>query len=167
MNMEYESTIQSNAADPRSSHTASDKGHNAPKAPGRYLKEKPAPSRRRKRRRRKLNPRFVILLAALLVLLVGIAVGVRSCSANKKLVGRWNLDGATVYEFHKNGKGSLVLMSGEYAFTYKIEKDMVYIDFVDDFAVDSRYTFKVDGNMLLLTGGPGDSRNEYFLTKTK
>lgn len=118
----------------------------------------------RGRRRNRLTPRFVVLLAVLLALLIGISIGIRCC-AKPTLRGRWDLDGTTVYKFDRNGEGALVLMYTEYDFTYTVEGDQLYIDFTDDAALDARYTFQVDGRMLFLTGGPGDARSEYVLTR--
>ena len=130
---------------------------------GRYLKDPPTPSRRRRRRRR-INPRFLILLGVLLVMLIGIAIGMRSCS-KPSIRGRWDLDGTTVYEFNKDGKGTLLLMTTEYEFAYTIEKDTVFIDFVDERALDAKYSFKVEDGMLFLTGGPGNAKSKYVLQK--
>ena len=129
---------------------------------GRYLKQPAPSSHRRRRRRRKLNPRFVVLVAVLLAMLIGITVGVRSCT-KPTIKGRWNLDGTTIYEFGKNGKGALVLMHTEYEFNYTVEGDLLVIDFVDEGALDAKYTFAMNKKMLFLTGGPGDSQSEYIL----
>lgn len=149
-----------NSAQPRNSQNRKRQS----KKVGRYLKDVPVPSRCRRRRRRKLNPRFVALMAVLLAMLIGIALGIRSCS-KPKLTGRWDVDGTTVYEFGKNGQGALVLMTAQYEFHYEIDGDTLKIDFIDDAALDARYTFEVDKNILFMTGGPGDARSEYVLNK--
>lgn len=170
MSLEHDETFQVNTGkrvtDDPLVRSGTNNGHHTRKTPGRYLNEEPAIKRRRRRRRR-LNPRFVIMVSVLLVLLIGIAVGIVSCCAKPKILGRWNLDGTTVYEFNKHGKGALVLMTAQYDFTYKIEDDVIYIDFIDERALDSRYTFKVNGTMLFMTGGPGDSRGEFILNREK
>lgn len=135
------------------------KGHQ-----GRYLKQKSSTAQRRRRRRRKINPRFVVMLAVLLAILIGIAVAVRSC-AKPDINGRWDLDGTTVYEFDKDGKGALVLMLATYEFEYEIEDDVLIIDFVDENALDAKYTFKIEKDMLFLTGGPGDAKVDYILRR--
>lgn len=130
---------------------------------GRYFGQSSSRSHHRHGRRR-LNPRFLITLAVLLALLIGITVGVRCCT-KPTIRGRWDLDGTTIYKFDRNGTGALVLMYAEYEFTYTIEGDRLYIDFEDEAALDAAYTFKVEDRMLFLTGGPGDARNDYVLTK--
>lgn len=130
---------------------------------GRYLK-KSAHHAHRRHRRHRINPRFVVLLVVLLVMLIGITVVTRSC-AKPTLLGRWNLDGTTIYEFGKNGKGSLVLMHAEYEFQYTVDGDLLVIDFVDEGALDSKYTFSVEKRLLFMTGGPGDAKSEYVLQR--
>lgn len=160
MNMDHEYMSKTNPTVRSSTHS----GRRTGATKGRYLKEQPRSYRRRNRRRRKLNPRVVALVAVMLVLLIGIIFGVRSCS-KPSIVGRWDLDGTTVYEFEKGGKGALVLMTMEYEFTYTIEDDLVRINFVDEAALDANYTFEVQKNILFLTGGPGDAKSEYILNR--
>lgn len=130
---------------------------------GRYLSNNRTYARRR---RRKLNPRFMIFVTILLALLIGIVLGVRSCT-KPTLKGRWDLDGTTGYEFKKGGKGALVLVTKEYEFTYEVEDDKLSIDFIDEMALDAQYTFEINGRMLFLTGGPGDAKSEYVLHKLR
>lgn len=136
---------------------------------GRYLNGSPQPvrKRRRRRRRRRLNPRFVLMLAVLLAILIGVAllIGLRGCSAKSSIEGRWDLDGTTVYEFYDDGKGALVLLTMTFDFDYTIQENMVYIDFKDDRALDSRYEFVIEGDMMMLTGGPGEAVSEYILKR--
>ena len=160
MNMDHEYMSKTNPTVRSSSYS----GHRSGKTKGRYLKEQPRSSRRRSRRRRKLNPRFVFLVAVMLALLIGIIFAVRSCS-RPSIVGRWDIDGTTVYEFGKDGKGALVLMTMEYEFTYTIEDDLVRINFVDEGALDADYIFQVQKDTLFLTGGPGDAKSEYVLDR--
>lgn len=52
-----------------------------------------------------------------------------------ELKGVWALDQTTVYEFDGNGKGTLCLPLNDYAFTYTIDNNTVFIDFADEHAV--------------------------------
>lgn len=164
MNMDYEhssqESIHTRTTSPVHRRTGTTKG-------GRYLKkEQPqsGPNHRRRRRRRKLNPRFLILVAGLLAILIGIILCVRSCS-KPTIIGRWDMDGTTVYRFEKDGTGALVLPTKEYEFTYVIEDNVLRIDFVDEAALDANYTFEVQKSVLFLTGGPGDAKTDYALTR--
>ena len=164
MNMDYEYSPQESAhrtpAAPERRRTNSGKG-------GRYLnkgRSRSAANSRRRRRRRKLNPRFVILMAGLLAILIGIAICVRSCT-KPSVVGRWDVDGTTAYRFEQDGTGALMLPTTEYKFNYTIEGNVLRIDFVDEAALDANYTFVVQKTTLFLTGGPGDAKTDYALRK--
>ena len=130
---------------------------------GRYLKQSSS-HRHRHRRRRKINPLFVSMVVLALLLVIGAGIGLRSCGG-PSIKGRWDLDGTTVYRFDSDGKGALVLMYAEYEFNYTIEGDQLYIDFIDEGALDASYTFHVEKRMLFMTGGPGDAKSEYVLNK--
>ena len=132
---------------------------------GRYLKPTSPPARRRRRRRRKLNPRFVVLMAILLAILITIVFCIRSCGSKSTIVGRWDLDETTVYEFREDGKGALILMNAEYEFHYAIEENIVHIDFVDEGCLDADYTFALEDNLLFWTGGHGDAKNDFVLKR--
>ena len=127
---------------------------------GRYLSQE-RPSKRRPRR---FNPGFLVFIAVLLIAFFCVALGIRSFM-QPTLRGRWDLDGTTVYEFNKGGKGALVLTNKEYEFTYEVNDDQLLIDFVDEVARDAQYTFAVSDGMLFLSGGPGDTKGEYILRK--
>ena len=101
-----------------------------------------------------------------MAMLIAIALGIRSCS-KPTIIGRWDLDGTTVYEFGKNGQGALILLNAEYEFSYVIEEDILRIDFADEAALDAEYTFVLEKNLLFWTGGPGDARSEYVLKKVR
>ena len=129
---------------------------------GRYLKQTSGTRHRRRRRRR--NPQFVILMSLLALALIILVVGIFRYNRTT-LDGRWDLDGSTVYEFGDDGNGSLILMNAEYEFSYVIEDDMLMIDFVDDYALDARYTFTIAKNIMFWTGGPGDAKQDYVLKR--
>ena len=137
---------------------------------GRYLHEEPTDLRyhrnpsRRNRRKQKLTY-TCIALAGIVVILICIILGVRTF-AKPSIVGRWDLDGTTVYEFRDDGTGTLILMIKECDFTYTVEGDVLRIFFVDkDAALDAEYTFEVQKRILFLTGGHGDAKNEHVLTR--
>ena len=103
-------------------------------------------------------------MAVLLAILIGVALGIARCS-KPSIIGRWDLDGTTVYEFEKGGKGALILLTKKYEFTYSIDDDLLRINFLDDAALDADYVFEVEQGMLFLTGGPGDAKTEFVLKK--
>ena len=168
MNMDYEYSTHNSNSEPRQSaqpvrRSNSGKG-------GLYLKENPKKTqrtgqyRRRRHRRRKLNPRFVILMVALIGILIGMIFLIRSCT-KPTIVGRWDMDGTTVYRFEEDGTGALELPIKDYDFTYVIDDDVLKIHFVDNVGSDLNYTFEVQKDTLFLTGGPGDAKTDYALKR--
>lgn len=129
---------------------------------GRYLKQ--TSTSRHRRRRRKRNPQTVGLLVLLAVVLIFVVVGLIRYNRTT-LDGRWDLDGTTVYEFNDDGTGALVLLNAEYEFSYEIEGDVLTIDFLDDYALDARYTFTIERNIMFWTGGPGDAKQDFVLKR--
>lgn len=106
---------------------------------------------------------LVVLLAVLLV--AALVIGLKGCSSTPSIEGRWDLDGATVYEFYPEGKGALVLTTMKFEFTYTIDGDKVSIDFADERASDAAYEFAVEDDLLMLTGGPDGAQTQYILKR--
>lgn len=166
MNMEHENPSQTRNPNPGNSRPAP---RRSPSKGGRYLKEPPqkpnaTSARRRRRRRRKLNPRFVIMLAVLLALLIGLLFILRSCN-KPDITGRWDMDGNTFYRFADDGTGVMETQIKEYEFTYAIDDNELHIDFADEGAKDLKYTFELEKDTLFLTGGPGDAKTDYALKR--
>ena len=167
MNMEHEYPTQRRTPNPGPSRPAPRR--NSGKG-GRYLKETPKKTSNnrqpngKRRHRRKLNPRFVIMLATVLVFVIGIALIVRSCN-KPSIVGRWNVDGNTYYRFEEDGTGFMESSVKDYAFTYAIDDNVLYIDFTDETGNDLSYTFELMKDTLFLTGGSGDERRTLALTR--
>ena len=112
---------------------------------------------------------YPVLLGILAVLIiVAILLVVKGCSASSgSLEGRWDLDGATVYEFNPGGKGNLILTTMTFEFNYTVDGNNVSIDFVDERASDAKYEFVIDNDLLMLTGGPADSHGQHILKRDK
>lgn len=90
----------------------------------------------KKRRQRRLTIITVILASVMILSIISI---VKSCSSGDALKGTWDLDGVTVYQFDRNGHGSLNLPSNTYPFTYEIKDNELHIDFESDAARDADY----------------------------
>lgn len=110
---------------------------------------------KRKRQRRKRIRTGIIALLVLAVLIIGIVLICKSCSADKSIVGTWDYDTVTVYRFDKNGKGALELPNGIYAFTYKTDGEKLSVDFENESATDSTYTYTVTEDTLTLVSEDG------------
>lgn len=90
----------------------------------------------------------------------------KGCSREKNdIVGTWRMDNFTAYLFEKDGTGAMLLTNSRYDYTFKIKGDDLYIDYKDDMLGDGCYTFAVEGDTLILTGGEGTSGRTYVLTK--
>ena len=79
------------------------------------------------------------------------------------LLGSWVSEGGTIYEFNKNGKGVMIVPLSEYVFKYKIKDNILNIDYVDDKASDTKYTYVVKKDKLTLKGEKG----KFTFTKKK
>ena len=114
----------------------------------------------------RIYPVLVGILAVLII--VAVILIVKGCSGpSGSLEGRWDLDGATVYEFKADGKGALILTTMTFEFTYTVDGNNVSIDFADDRASDAKYEFVIDNDLLMLTGGPADSHGQHILKRDK
>lgn len=118
---------------------------------------------RRRNRRKKQQQKVLIIIV--LVFLVILLIGLLLCLRISPLVGTWYMDEVTAYRFEKNGKGALVLPSAEYEFTYKVDEEMLYIDFAHEGAKNAQYFFSVSGNTLTLNGGNATTKGEYVLSR--
>lgn len=163
MNEQHSNSGHSHGAYSRSDAHSRHSGHSS-QVSGRYLNQSSSHRRRHRHHRRRINPLFVSSIVLVLLLVIGVGICLRSCGG-PSIKGRWDLDGTTVYRFDGDGKGALVLMYAEYEFNYTIEGDQLYIDFIDEGALDASYTFMVERRMLFMTGGPGDAQTEFVLSR--
>ena len=112
-----------------------------------YLRRKAA---RKRRQRKRLIKRILMLILILLLIAVAIIYICRTWFSDSSIVGTWDYDSATVYRFDDNGKGTLLLPNTNYDFSYLISEDVISIDFEDENAEDSSYTYSIKGRKLSL-----------------
>ena len=106
-----------------------------------------------------------IIIKAIIVLFFIIFIIVLFCIVHKdKLYGKWTTDGNTVYEFNGKGKGSLTVPSTKLLFSYKISKNKIHIDFIDENAEDGDYEYFIKDVKLTLTETQ-KTKSEYVFTK--
>lgn len=110
---------------------------------------------KRKRQRRRRIRTGIITLLVLAVLIVGIVLICKSCSADKSIVGTWDYDTVTVYRFDKDGNGALELPNGTYSFTYKTDGEKLSVDFENESTNDSTYAYTITGDTLTLVSEDG------------
>lgn len=130
---------------------------------GRYLSDIPAP--RKRRRRRRINPGFIVTVCLLVTITLGLILIGHACTRQSAVVGRWDMDGTTVYEFYKDGTGALVLQTMTFEFDYTDKNGVITIDFADDRAKDASYEYVINGDVMMLSGGPGNAASEFVLRR--
>ena len=90
--------------------------------------------------------RWIVLAVVVTVLVLSMIMVLRSCGhRGDALMGTWDLDGTTVYQFDGNGEGAMILPGKSYAFRYSINEETgtVSIDFEDERATDYTYDYQV------------------------
>ena len=93
----------------------------------------------------------IVIPIAILVAIVSIVLIVINVTKKDELYGLWDIDGTTKYEFNGYGKGTLIVPLDEYEFIYTIQKDKLFIDFINPESADTTYTFSVSENVLEIT----------------
>lgn len=141
---------------------------------GRYLSEAERLRRKKIRRRQNMIQRGIlasVLLAILILIIVLIAKG---CSNDREnsvaidntvysdgIIGNWTINNAITYRFEQDGSGAMVLPNSQYAFSFEIIGNKIYIDFEDETFDDGIFAFRLEGDMLILSGEE-DSTNDSF-----
>lgn len=130
------------------------------------IRRQPSPQqlmrrRRIKRQRRIMSIAIAVLLALLIFLIVVLCKSCASDSNNIK--GLWSIDGVTKLEFVDEENGAMVLPRNRYEFTYRIEENMLYLDYKDESMGNPQYEFRFDGGKLIIK----DTVAEYIMTKEK
>lgn len=147
--------------------------HNRP-APTReeIIRERERRRRAAIRRKKQMRRDLIVGVIALLVIVIGIVLIVKICSSDKtdnaKLNGIYVYDQYTEYEFDGKGNGCMCIdKTNHYEFTYRIEKDALYVDYALDYVTDCEYTLKLEDSKMTLIGGKGTSEpgKTYELTK--
>ena len=83
------------------------------------------------------------------------------------IIGTWSVDDSTGLSFGENNKGKLIIPDEEYAFSYKLDKDQLTLDFVSSKATDGTYTASLSGDTLTLTGGKDTIGGTFELSRSK
>ena len=102
------------------------------------------------------------------MLIVAVITVIVITLANKpdtKIIGLWQYDEYTKYEFNEDGTGCLCADDVHYEYTYKLSGDKVIIDFGNDVVRDCDYTYSVEEDTLTLIGGDGTDGGTYKLEK--
>ena len=126
--------------------------------------EERAKLRVKRLRKQKQRQRLLFAFGVMAVLLILVVI-VLICLPKSPLVGKWDMDSVTTYEFGRNGKGAMVLPNAEYAFSYTARDGVLQIDFHFEGAKDAEYQFRLEGDTLTLEGGNLTVQGTYVLHK--
>lgn len=107
--------------------------------------------------------KLIPILIVIILIIVGIVIFLNKPKKDK-LVGLWDSDGNTKYEFDGKGKGKILVPMAEYVFSYSIKGNDVSIDFINEKATDAVYEFNVSGDKLELRN---KSKTDSLLKLTK
>lgn len=88
----------------------------------------------------------------------------QNSNIDNKLVGIWNLDDNTKYEFKSDGSGHFTIPTGKYLFKYSVENNIISFDYEDENSVDSKYEYKVIDKTLELVK-VGENTSKFVLKK--
>ena len=109
---------------------------------------------------------FKIIIPIIVIALIGLAIYFIFYNKSNDLVGLWDIDGNTKYEFIDKGKGKLIVPNSEYKFTYTIKDNILSIDFENENSIDSDFEYKLDKDTLEITNIKEKNR-KYILKKIK
>lgn len=129
------------------------------KSQGRYVAKKPV------KRKRRNNKPLLLAAAVVAVVLIVVIIAVSLPKNDSALLGVWQYDKYTQYEFNEDGKGCLCADDVHYEYQYKVRNSKLEIDFIEDIVRDCNYKYSIDANKLTLTGGEGTDGGTYKLTK--
>lgn len=105
----------------------------------------------------------VVVIVAAVVLIVLLISGSRPDA----LQGSYSVDDYTGYEFDGHGSGAMCLgESTRYEFTYTVEEDTLTLDYEDTAITNAVYTFRLEGDKLIITSQNSDA-GTFTLTKKK
>lgn len=119
------------------------------------------------RKRQQRNQRILLVVAILVIIAIIVSLIVLlSPKKDKDLIGTWQYNEYTKYEFYDNGQGCLCADDVHYKYEYKLSGDTLKLDFAEDIVRDCEYLYAVENKTLTLTGGEGTDGGTYTLSKT-
>ncbi len=110
-----------------------------------------------------MSKKKIIIISIILVIAIILFFIVKSINNSNKLIGLWDVDGNTKYQFDDNGHGKIIVPNSKYEFTYKINDNILSIDFINENSTDTSYEFKVSEDELELK----DVNEPYIILKLK
>ena len=138
-------------------------------------------SRSQKRKREKrIRIRKILLILFFLLFIIFAILGISGLITQKKveinqssdtkvdnIIGLWDIDGVTKYQFKKDGKGIMILPNESYSFIYKVKENEITIDFDDMIAKDATYEYHIAGNTMKFISKTSDNVEIEFKKEIK
>ena len=103
----------------------------------------------------------ILILIFVIIFIIGL-IGLIFLLKNKNkkpedlIIGIWDFDGNTEYEFQKRNVGYLKVPMNNYKFKYYIENKKITIDFEDENIEDVNYEYQIKDNTIILKNKNGN-----------
>jgi len=127
---------------------------------GHYVRRKPS-----KRKQRRKQQMLVALIAIIMIIVTILLFVIFGNVSNNELLGVWQYDQYTQYEFSDKHEGCLCVDDVHYEYTYRVSGKTITLDFTDDVVRDCEYTYSIENGVLTLVGGEGTDKGTYKLNK--
>ena len=92
---------------------------------------------------------FLIIFIISSILLINNLIQ-KNKAKTDNLIGLWDIDGNTKYEFNGKGTGNLIIPQGKYSFSYKIKDNEIVIDFDNENSTDATYFYSLNDDVLTI-----------------
>lgn len=106
------------------------------------------------------------MLCTLLLLVVVLVVVLLPKEASP-LKGTWAYGEMASIQFSGRNSGMIILSDVECPFTYTLKENALQLSFGNTYITNAAYTFTVEDDTLILSGGDGTTGGTYTLTKIK
>ena len=100
-------------------------------------------------KRKKRNIKKINLIFMVIIIMTGFMIITNKTDEFK---GIWFVDSITSFEFDGKGNGILKVPTDEYKFTYKIDKNQIYMNYEREEATDASYEYSFQEDKLNLEG---------------
>lgn len=127
---------------------------------GRHVKT--SPSKRNQHRKQQMQ---IALIAMSVIVVTVLLFVIFANSTNNELLGVWQYDQYTQYEFSEKGHGCLCVDDVHYEYQYSVSGKTIKLDFTENIVRDCEYTFSIENDVLMLVGGEGTDGGTYKLNK--
>lgn len=119
----------------------------------------------RHKRRLIYEKRIIICIVIGFCILAALLISGLFSSKPEKIKGTWAYDSYTRYEFDGKKDGCMYLGELDFEYKYTVKGNKITMDFIDEDIQDCVYTFKLDEDKLIITGGKGTAGGTFELKR--